>query len=497
MTIRMKSHLIIAIGLVLISFPGYQLMATPAFKGAEGFGRETTHARGTRVCIVQNLDDVDKAQNTKFMVPGSFRHCLATALEFGGAYILFDVSGTISLKRAAYIPSNTYIAGQTSPGGIAIKGQAIVIKDAHDVVIRHIRHREASKKGDAFTVMNSWNLVIDHVSISFFKDGAVDFVDGSHDVTIQWSHMGDAIESGSKKERYHGQPNLLRTKVNRISLHHNFYTHGHTRMPLVSHTVAVPGFLMDFSNNIIYNYGKYPSRFAAQKGNANVIGNYYIPGRNTHSDGSGSTKGAKGSNALLHKELRRGSRPPILVENGMKLFLKGNLMDNGFGHDASNYTDKYGKQVEMGAPGPVTSVRKSQGFAEERMVASAAGKVIKQALPFNALTKPVASIPPVTIYPTLENLEIVLESFGAFPRDNTDKRLAKELQSRSGRWKYYKPGDKNSYDHRKIIDSDFDGLPDDFEQRAGKDIEPIGNDLYRDLDNIEIYLDEIADALLD
>ena len=41
-----------------------------------------------------------------------------------------------------------------------------------------------------------------------------------------------------------------------------------------------------------------------------------------------------------------------------------------------------------------------------------------------------------------------------------------------------------------------DGLPDNFEERAGRDIEPTGRDLYPELDNIEIYLDELAETLL-
>ena len=137
----------LAIGIVLTSLwtPSWPL-AIPAFKGAEGFGAETWHARGTIVCIVDNLEDVDKGQKTRFMLPGSFRYCLAEAQEFGGAYVVFDVSGTIKLKRQAFVPSNTYIAGQTSSGGIAIEGNAIVIKDAKNVVIRHLRHREARKK---------------------------------------------------------------------------------------------------------------------------------------------------------------------------------------------------------------------------------------------------------------------------------------------------------------------------------------------------------------
>tara|TARA_R110001599_G_scaffold353742_2_gene596053 strand:- start:32475 stop:34010 length:1536 start_codon:yes stop_codon:yes gene_type:complete len=473
------------------------VLAIPAFDGAEGFGANTSHARGTGICIVDNLEDTDKAQQAKYMVQGSFRYCLARAKESGGSYIIFAVSGTLDLKRPAFIPSNTYIAGQTSPGGIALAGEAIVLENAENIVVRHLRHREAANRGDAFTLSNAHNIVIDHVSVSFFKDGAVDIVDGSTDVTIQWSHMGDAIFSGFKDERYHGQPNLLRTNVNRISLHHNFYTHGHTRMPLVSHNVAYPGFLIEFSNNVIYNYGKYPSRFAAYEGLGNVIGNYYIPGRNTHSDSSVSPIGTKGKNALLHKSLDAGARPPILVENGMRLFLQDNFMEDGDGHDGSNFTDKYGKQIDVGQPGHVTGVRTDQSQPEGRMVATAAGKIVEKVVPFVPLEHRVAAVPQIKTDPAKQNVRSVLQSFGALPRDNTDNRLVKEFQSRWGRWKYIKPFDENRYTDGPIIDSDFDGMSDEFEKRAGRDIGPIGHDLNENLDNIEIYLDELAHALLD
>lgn len=467
-------------------------LALPAFDGAEGFGSTTTHARGTGVCIVDNLLDADQSQTTKYLPPGSLRYCLAEAQESGGRYVVFDTSGTINLRRPALVPSNTYIAGQTSAGGIAIEGQALFVKNAEDVVIRHIRHRESRQKADAFNIVQSRNVVIDHVSISFFKDGAIDIVDGSTDITVQWSHMGDAIESGSTNERYHGQPNLLRSDVDRISLHHNLYTHGHTRMPLVQHTVASPVFLIEFSNNVVYNYGKYPSRFAAVYGSGNVIGNYYLPGRNSHGDGAAGAPGSKGSGAKIHPALPPGARPPILVENGMSLFLKDNLMEDGVGHDAKNFTDEYGKQIETGEPRSVTSVRTSNNQPEARMVASARGKVLEEVVPFWERSAPVEQIPRITTQPARENFANVLKSFGAHPRDNTDKRLVVEVETRTGGWKYIKPDDRNSYVPRRIIDSDKDGLSDEFEARAGRDIQPVGHDLDSERDNIEIYLDELA-----
>lgn len=130
-------------------------LALPAFDGAEGFGADTTHARGTGVCVVNNLLEADKSQETKYLPSGSLRYCLAEAQELGGRYVVFHTSGTIKLRRPALVPSNTYIAGQTSAGGIAIEGQAILVKNAQDVVICHIRHRESRRKADAFNIIQS------------------------------------------------------------------------------------------------------------------------------------------------------------------------------------------------------------------------------------------------------------------------------------------------------------------------------------------------------
>ena len=477
--------------LVLVGF-AQAVASLPAFDGAEGFGSSTPHARGKPVCVVTKLTDLDIGQKTAALRPGQFRYCLAYAAENGGAYILFNTSGTIKLQRTAFVPSHVYIAGQTSSGGIAIEGKSLQIKDAHDVVIRHIRHREAARKGDAFTIINSRNVVLDHVSVSFFKDGAVDIVDNAENITVQWSHMGDAMDSGSKNERYHGQPNLLRSGVNRVSLHHNLYTHGHTRMPLVTHTVREMSFLIEFSNNVIYNYGKYPSRFAALRGHGNVVGNIYIPGKNTHGDKT--SRGDEQQKQILVTTKTSGT-PPILVENNMSLYLKDNFMIDGWGHDPSVFTDKYGKQIRTGERRKVTGVRKDDTVSETDMVASRSGKIITFPLPFEPLASRVELIPYIETQPAWTGLRHVLKKFGALPRDNTDARLLREVVDRDGGWKYLKPEDNNLYKHEPWSDLDEDGIPDAFESEYGENLKPNGRDLAPDRDNIEIYLDQRAKQL--
>jgi predicted PolB exonuclease-like 3'-5' exonuclease len=160
----------------------------PAFPGAEGFGTTTQHARGKPVFRVTRLDDVDARQRPEsFQGPdkaGGLRWALTAAAAAGGGYIVFDVPGTIQLRRDIEVPANVYIAGQSAPGGgIAVTGGRIVIR-GRDVVIRNLRHRGGlGPEGDAFLIdALAANVVLDHVSISFFRDGAVDMI-GAKDVT--------------------------------------------------------------------------------------------------------------------------------------------------------------------------------------------------------------------------------------------------------------------------------------------------------------------------
>ena len=85
--------------------------AVKAFPTAEGFGAHALGGRGGRVIEVTNLEDLGE---------GSLR----AAMEASGPRIcVFRVSGTITLKDAIRVrtPYLT-VAGQTSPGGIEIKG---------------------------------------------------------------------------------------------------------------------------------------------------------------------------------------------------------------------------------------------------------------------------------------------------------------------------------------------------------------------------------------
>src|SRR4051812_46867910 len=77
-----------------------RLGATPAFPGAEGFGVNSSGARGGTVYHVTNLNDSGA---------GSFRDAVSVA----GRTVVFDVGGIITLTSPVTFKNNLTVAGQT------------------------------------------------------------------------------------------------------------------------------------------------------------------------------------------------------------------------------------------------------------------------------------------------------------------------------------------------------------------------------------------------
>ena len=456
-----------------------------AFPGAEGFGATTAHARGKPVFHVTRLDDVDVQQKPQYFQgpdkAGGLRWALTAAEAAGGGYIVFDVAGTIQLHRDAEVPANVYIAGQSAPGGgIAVQGGTIVVR-GRDVVIRNLRHRGGLKaEGDAFLVNEpAANVVLDHVSVSFFRDGAVDMV-GAKDVTIQWCHMGDAIDALTD-EPYHGLPNLLRTRTDRVTIHHCYYTHAHTRVPLFIPDSYVKddsarGGLIEFSHNVIYNYRKYPSSFPAPDGRGNAIGNLYVPGHHTH--GSSQPRGV------------------IEGDKNFTIFVKDNIALSSFpdrpGHDNNVKGENKDHHVNRGKDAPVAGCRPNPALPETAILHK------PEPGTFNVADARFAEIPPLTYQPLPEAVNAVMARFGALPHDATDERLQKELLTHTGEWKMKQPDDKNVYEGKAAADADGDGMPDAWEKKKkGRNLMPNGHDVDKRYENIEVYLQERMELLLE
>lgn len=207
----------------------------PAFPGAQGFGAlNTTGGRGGQVIYVTTLN-CDGA--------GSLNEALNTP---GPKYILFKVSGVIDCA-AEIVWGDCYIAGQSSPGGVIVRG--IIADDwyepnngAKNIIIRHLNSRPATEQiragrgwvaDDALRLDAAKRVVIDHCSFANATDEAIQ-ISRSNNITIQYSQLaetlGDHYEFGGMLLNYSANNH----RKDSISIHHNIWNRIGGRMPEIS-----------------------------------------------------------------------------------------------------------------------------------------------------------------------------------------------------------------------------------------------------------------------
>ncbi|HEY7736293.1 MAG TPA: hypothetical protein VH813_05825 [Candidatus Limnocylindrales bacterium] len=255
-----------------------------AFPGAVGYGASTPGGRGGRVIYVTNLADSG---------PGSFR---AAVTATGPRTVLFRVAGTITLGSDIKVtqPYLT-IAGQTALGeGVQVKGGMLSIQ-THDVLIRYMRFRtgDDTTPTPADTDALSGNgeagsIVVDHSTIIWGPDvGGATWLNGTHDVTVQDSILGEGLKlsrhpEGTAEQGGHSYSTNI-TDLDpagsypaRITYYGNLITTSASRNPRVIGAACV-----DFVNNVVYNWG-----YKAGYGNPrslNLVNNWWRSGPETTS----------------------------------------------------------------------------------------------------------------------------------------------------------------------------------------------------------------------
>ncbi len=268
----------------------------PAFPGSEGFGSNTraAYAGSTNPTIyrVTNINDGGS---------GSLRSALEAS---GPRVIIFEVSGTIQQNDCIWVKDPyVFVAGQTAPSpGITIRGPGGLRINTHDVVIQHLRIRVGDKSRgvpcdwrDGLNVgEGAYNVVIDHCSISWATDENVaSGWYGSNALTFQWCIISEGLRHSCHPKGSHSMGFYVgKGNTGDLSIHHNLFAHNADRNPAIANYGNT-----EIINNVVYNWEWSPTEFHYYSGAdpqyGNIIGNFYKAGLNTKEYGGVSLEYAE------------------------------------------------------------------------------------------------------------------------------------------------------------------------------------------------------------
>ena len=441
-----------------------------AFPGAEGFGANATGGRGGSVVYVTNLN-ADGAGSLQWAID-----------QPGARYILFKVSGLID-TQIHLTNGNVTIAGQTSPGGITIRGfvtdespyqdQAVQAPAdfAENWILQHIRIRPGATgpADDGLRLRYTRNAIVDHVSIGNAIDEAIE-ISYSNNITVQNTILAETVGSHS----FYG--GILMNYSNpahgfgldNVSLHHNVFNRIEGRLPEGSResAAAANSFMnLELSNNLYWD----PRFFVALGVDTAVAGGQPIYWK------------LNAVNNLFHtaNSFQYGMfDDQILNVARNELFVSGNRMN--LYPSRSDYQLFYCCNDYPAETSPDATSRRAQARITRH--------------PF----------PTITYTPTDQLRTYLLNNAGAWPRDPMDTRLMSFVASNtiSGAAPNTNPaGDAlrpafTGPAPAAPTDTDSDGMPDAWEITKGTN-PSVANTNARTLSavgytDLEVYLNELS-----
>lgn len=472
------------------SFTGETGYST-AFPGAEGYGSATTGARSSEEREIYRVTNLNTSGT------GS----LKDAISKENRIIVFAVAGVLDMNKDTYVfKSNQTLLFETAPGdGFTMFNGRISGSGANNVIVRYLRMRQGKGFGegkDCAGLANGGNQIYDHCSFTWGGDETFSVnSDGKgtkpHNITLQNSIIGQGLQN-------HSAGGLMQTDLERgTTVFRNLLIDNKTR------NFKVKG-LNQYVNNVVYNWGNGTcyDMGGDSKGDSNttIVNNYFIkgPGNNwmnvaypvgfdyeaycaedpehRHYSSSSSTQ------VLIEEFSILNAGKPISGADGegtVNTYCAGNYYDsdkdgslNGIEITQANWSQYCGEKPNfLGAPDSRHPAIKNQSSAQEAY-------------------------------------QYIVEKVGAsLPRrDAVDAYLIEELTSlgkqgtilRDQRKEYQYPIAntwQNMDTGNPIVDTDGDGIPDEFEEKWGlnkrnaKDAIQIAKNGYTNIENYAFSLE--------
>ncbi len=323
-----------------------------------------------------------------------------------------------------------------------------------------------SGSDDALSATRRKNIIIDHCSLSWSTDEVFSVYAGDSS-TLQWNLISEPLnysyhfETGDKDFERHGYGGIWGGA--HLTAHHNLFAHCNSRTPRFDGIRNATSELVDFSNNVIYNWGG-NNVYAGEGGNYNIVNNYYKYGPST-------------SKNVKFQVVNPNNKLPQIPFG--KFYVQGNYVDGSPEVTSNNYLG-----VRMG----------NGGTEEDKKLALS--------------TAPHANIA-YGMQSATEAYDAILRSVGAsFRRDTLDARIINDVKNRSGKFIDVQGGfahgtvydlTVNAWPALKTgataIDADNDGMPDEWEKKNGLDAGDSKDGatfkLHPVYSNVEVYINSI------
>ena len=224
---------------VSAALPSDELWRESLINNIVGFARNTSGGAGGSLCRVTNLNNSG---------PGSLRAC---AEHTDRQWIIFDVSGTISLSSVILVKSNKTIDGRGA--NITIVNQGLIVgrwgsgSATDNVIVHNIKFDNITSNCNICIGEDASNVWIDHVTFDSPRVDETIYVgsgDGSYtgagpkSITVSWNRfIGHWPPSGLPGDS--GASFLISDQGNTedidttVTIHHNHFDTMQSRQPMV------------------------------------------------------------------------------------------------------------------------------------------------------------------------------------------------------------------------------------------------------------------------